>query len=84
MAGTSATTFDPEMNLTRAMTAQILYNLEGKPEVTEDATFTDIDTAPDWSFGRHRLGPGHRRGGRYGGEPVLLPTSRSPVSSLLR
>lgn len=50
MAGTSATTFDPEMNLTRAMTAQILYNLEGKPEVTEDATFTDIDTAPDWSL----------------------------------
>lgn len=50
MAGTGDTTFDPEVRLTRAMTAQILYNLEGKPEVTEDATFTDIDTAPDWSL----------------------------------
>ena len=31
MAGTGATTFDPEMKLTRAMTAQILYNLEASP-----------------------------------------------------
>lgn len=50
MAGTSATTFDPEMNLTRAMTAQILYNLEGKPEVAEGATFADMGTAPSWSL----------------------------------
>ena len=49
MAGTGATTFDPERNLTRAMTAQILYNLEGKPEVTEEATFADMNTAPNWS-----------------------------------
>lgn len=50
MAGTGATTFDPEMNLTRAMTAQILYNLEGKPEVAEGATFADMGTAPSWSL----------------------------------
>lgn len=37
------------MKLTRAMTAQILYNLEGKPEVTEEATFVDMDVAPTWS-----------------------------------
>lgn len=49
MAGTGATTFDPEMNLTRAMTAQILYNLEGKPEATKEATFADMNTAPNWS-----------------------------------
>lgn len=49
MAGTGDTTFDPEMKLTRAMTAQILYNLEGKPEVTEEATFVDMDVAPTWS-----------------------------------
>ena len=49
MAGTGNTTFEPETNLTRAMTAQILYNLEGKPEVAEAATFTDMNTAPDWS-----------------------------------
>lgn len=49
MAGTSDTTFDPEVSLTRAMTAQILYNLEGQPEVDEEATFADMNEAPTWS-----------------------------------
>lgn len=49
MAGTGDTTFDPEVSLTRAMTAQILYNLEGQPEVTEEATFADMNEAPTWS-----------------------------------
>ena len=50
MAGTGDTTFEPNAKLTRAMTAQILYNLEGTPEVTGEATFTDMNTAPDWSM----------------------------------
>lgn len=50
MAGTGDTTFEPNAKLTRAMTAQILYNLEGQPEVTGEATFTDMNTAPDWSM----------------------------------
>lgn len=49
MAGTGDTTFDPEVSLTRAMTAQILYNLVGKPEVDEEATFADMNEAPTWS-----------------------------------
>lgn len=49
MAGTGDTTFDPEVSLTRAMTAQILYNLEGQPEVDEEATFADMNEAPTWS-----------------------------------
>ena len=49
MAGTGDTTFDPEVSLTRAMTAQILYNLEGKPKVDEEATFADMNEAPTWS-----------------------------------
>lgn len=49
MAGTGDTTFEPNAKLTRAMTAQILYNLEGTPEVTGEATFSDMNTAPDWS-----------------------------------
>ena len=49
MAGTGDTTFDPEVSLTRAMTAQILYNLEGQPEVDEEATFSDMTEAPTWS-----------------------------------
>ena len=50
MAGTSDTTFDPEMKLNRAMAAQILYNLEGKPAVTEAATFTDAAAAGEWAL----------------------------------
>ena len=51
MAGTGDTTFDPEVSLTRAMTAQILYNLEGQPKVDEEATFADMNEAPTWSVG---------------------------------
>lgn len=50
MAGTSDTTFDPETKLTRAMAAQILYNLDGQPTVSGDAAFTDMNAAPTWSF----------------------------------
>ena len=49
MAGTGDTTFDPEVSLTRAMMAQILYNLEGQPKVDEEATFSDMTEAPTWS-----------------------------------
>lgn len=48
MAGTSSTTFQPEVNLTRAMAAQVLYNLESQPTVTGDTTFTDAADAGDW------------------------------------
>ena len=50
MAGTSETTFEPELKLNRAMAAQILYNLEGKPAVTEAATFTDAAAAGEWAL----------------------------------
>ena len=49
MAGTSSTTFQPEVNLTRAMAAQVLYNLEDQPAVTGDTTFTDAAAAGDWA-----------------------------------
>ena len=42
MTGTSATTFEPNTTLSRAMVAQILYNLEGQPTVTGESTFTDV------------------------------------------
>ena len=47
MAGTSETTFEPGMLLDRAMAAQLFYNLEGKPTVTGDSTFTDV-TSGHW------------------------------------
>ena len=48
MAGTSDTTFEPGMLLDRAMAAQLFYNLEGKPAVTGDSTFTDV-TSGHWA-----------------------------------
>ena len=41
MTGTSATTFEPNTPLSRAMVAQILYNLEGQPAVAGESTFAD-------------------------------------------
>ena len=49
MAGSSSTTFQPEVNLTRAMAAQVLYNLEGQLAVTGDTTFTDAADAGEWA-----------------------------------
>lgn len=43
ITGTSATTFEPNTTLSRAMVAQILYNLEGQPTVTDESTFTDVN-----------------------------------------
>ena len=48
MAGTNDTTFEPYMELDRAMAAQLFYNLEGKPAVTGDSTFTDV-TSGHWA-----------------------------------
>lgn len=42
MSGYSADTFAPEDTLSRAMLAQILYNLEGKPAVSGDSSFADV------------------------------------------
>ena len=48
MAGTDETTFEPYMELDRAQAAQLFYNLEGKPAVTGDSTFTDV-TSGHWA-----------------------------------
>lgn len=42
MVGTSATTFEPEKKMNRAMVLTTLYNLAGKPETTGDAPFSDV------------------------------------------
>ena len=48
MAGTDESIFDPYMELNRAQAAQLFYNLEGKPAVTGDSTFTDV-TSGHWA-----------------------------------
>ena len=70
MNGTGTTTFAPNGNLSRAMMVQVLYNLENKPAVSEDA-FTDVSddswyfSAVNWAasedivggYGNGRFGP---------------------------
>ena len=48
MIGTSATSFEPNTTLSRAMVAQILYNLEGQPAVEGESTF--IDVSDHWAI----------------------------------
>lgn len=47
MEGTSATTFDPEGELTRAMLATVLYRAAGSPKVTDAPEFEDTK-ADQW------------------------------------
>jgi hypothetical protein len=42
MSGSSATAFEPNTDMTRAMLVTVLYRLEGKPVVTAKNTFTDV------------------------------------------
>ena len=50
MDGTSAVTFAPGAVLTRAMTAQVLWNLAGSPAAPGGAGFTDV-AADAWYAG---------------------------------
>ena len=49
MAGTSPTTFEPDLTLSRAMVVQILYNKEGKPQASGENVFTDVKK-DDWYY----------------------------------
>ena len=42
MNGASATVFDPSSNTSRAMIVQMLYNMEGRPDVAYNSVFTDV------------------------------------------
>lgn len=47
MSGTGTYTFEPNTTLSRAMIAQMLYALEGKPSVSAANSFTDV-SSNDW------------------------------------
>ena len=50
MSGTSKTTFEPNIVMSRAMVAQILYNQSDRPEITDgDSGFIDVVEA-DWFY----------------------------------
>ena len=42
MVGMSETTFEPNTTVNRAQVVQMLYNLEGQPQVSGDSGFSDI------------------------------------------
>jgi len=42
-AGTTATTFGPNVNMTRGMLVTVLYRLEGEPFTKLDSAFTDVE-----------------------------------------
>lgn len=43
MKGTSATTFSPNLSMTRAMMVTILYRMAGEPAVSGESAFTDVE-----------------------------------------
>jgi hypothetical protein len=49
MIGTGDNKFEPEMDLSRAMMVQILYNQAGKPAVTGKSPFSDV-TSDRWFY----------------------------------
>lgn len=53
MSGTGAYTFQPHTTLSRAMMAQILYALEGKPIVSASGGFRDVPTGAWFSKAVH-------------------------------
>ncbi len=49
MQGMSATTFEPNSTVTRAMMAQVIWNMEGKPAIAASNPFSDIADS-DWYY----------------------------------
>lgn len=49
MIGTAPTLWEPDIPLTRAMMAQVLYNKSGRPAVSGDGMFDDVDRGWYWS-----------------------------------
>ena len=45
MVGTSGNTFAPDALLNRAMMVQILYNMEGKPQVSDTSSYKDVNAS---------------------------------------
>lgn len=84
MAGVSATSFQPNSTLTRAMMVQILYNMEGKPAVTEKAGFQDVkagswyEDAVAWAA-KHEIVKGYT-GTKFGPNDMV---TREQMASIL-
>ena len=85
MEGTSGTAFEPETNLSRAMAVQILYNLEGQPDLSEEdleTPYTDVDG----EAGTRKLctGPGSTKWRKATETGRSAPATKSAGKSLPR
>ena len=50
ISGTTETTFSPNMNLSRGMLVTILWNMEGRPNVSGTNKFTDVTNVNAWYY----------------------------------
>lgn len=84
MAGSTATRFDPNGKLTRAMFAAVLYRLEGSPEVSYSEVFSDVPRsawytdAVIWA-NQNGVVSGYNNG-KFGGDGTL---TREQLASML-
>lgn len=84
MSGTSATAFSPDLTMTRAMLATVLYRAAGSPTVSGTADFQDV-TADKWysTPAAWAAANGVVSGygdGRFGGED---PVTREQMATIL-
>ena len=50
ISGTTATTFSPNQNLSRSMLVTILWNMEGRPNVSGTSKFSDVTNTKAWYY----------------------------------
>ena len=50
ISGTTKTTFSPNMNLSRGMLVTILWNMEGRPNVSGTNKFSDVTNVNAWYY----------------------------------
>lgn len=50
ISGTTSTTFSPNMNLSRGMLVTILWNMEGRPNVSGANKFSDVTNVNAWYY----------------------------------
>lgn len=83
MIGTAPVLWEPDISLSRAMMAQILYNKAGQPAVSGDGVFDDVDREWYWPAitwgGRNNVLLGYDDGS-YGPQD---PITREQLATLL-
>ena len=84
MSGTSSTTFSPDLTMTRAMLATVLYRAAGSPAVSSTADFRDVAadswySAPAAWAAENGVVSGYGDG-QFGGED---PVTREQIATIL-